>query len=609
MAIELYISPEGNDLNVGTIEAPLQTLNGARDRIRSMQKHWQNGDINVYLRGGVYHLGETVCFEAQDGGANGFDVRYKAYQDEQAVISGGIEIQNWQPWEGHPGVYQAVFHSNKKLRQLYVNGRRAFMAKGPVFRFAQISTFFGAQKIAGSENWAYLPGTAYKGIQVPKGFLPVSERGEDVELCGKAGFGFHQISLSEIRDAGDSNIALFSQPAGAIAQSVPTEWGCGLFSNVPELNAVGEYYFQNALEFISKPGEFYFDRRAGYIYYYPYPNEDLSTAQVVAPICEELIKIKGADKTNRVCALSFEGLCFECDAWQLMNLFGSYADTAAQSICMYQYFAPHRAMHDSEYAILRTQGAMIQVDHAEFVEFKNNIFRHSGAIALALGNDVKHSIVDNNIFFDIASAAVNVGDARHVYINESDPTQGLCEHIVIQNNKLKCISVLSLQAPAVAVIYGRYIDILHNYIENTAYTGISMGWGWVNYSSGCCSKPSVSLAHNRICGNVLTNICTKMHDGAAIYILAEQPHSSITDNIISSVGGFSASSAVYLDQGSAYFEVKNNTYLGESGIWLWVWGKEARVHDCSFAGNQATKILPGVEDAMADTEYHNVKQI
>ncbi|HAM68774.1 MAG TPA: hypothetical protein DCP68_04080, partial [Ruminococcus sp.] len=50
---ELYVSPDGSDGNAGTIDAPLQTLAGARDAVRGLSGS-MNGDIIVYLRGGVY---------------------------------------------------------------------------------------------------------------------------------------------------------------------------------------------------------------------------------------------------------------------------------------------------------------------------------------------------------------------------------------------------------------------------------------------------------------------------------------------------------------------------------------------------------------------------
>ena len=44
-AMELYISPEGNDQNTGTIEQPFATLTAARNAVRSMDQ--ANRDITV----------------------------------------------------------------------------------------------------------------------------------------------------------------------------------------------------------------------------------------------------------------------------------------------------------------------------------------------------------------------------------------------------------------------------------------------------------------------------------------------------------------------------------------------------------------------------------
>lgn len=353
------------------------------------------------------------------------------------------------------------------------------------------------------------------------------------------------------------------------------------------------------------PGEFYYDRMAGVVYYYPLPNESMDTAKVIAPNSEGLIRIAGNSRSDRVSNISFNGLTFAYSHWSMMKIEDSYADTASQAVSMYTYYAPGQSMHESHYRILRTQGAAIQVDNAENIIYENNVIRHTGAIGIAFGNDVCFSRIDRNVIRDTGSAAISIGDARHAYIDDGDfpvGVEGLCEHISIHKNIMKDLAFQSLQAPGITMIYGRHIDITANYMENTSYTGISLGWGWVNCSSRKCNTPSHSLGYNRVCDNVLVNICNTMHDGAAIYTLAEQPHSEIAGNIVSGVGGFSDSSAVYLDQGSAYFDVHDNTYLGRGGGWLWIWGEEADVNHCHLYHNAATHRIDSSSEGKTDVE-------
>jgi hypothetical protein len=73
----LFVAPWGSDTNPGTEAAPFQTLERARDSVRALAAG-MTGDIVVYLRGGSYALANTVVFEAQDSGTNGFQVVYAA---------------------------------------------------------------------------------------------------------------------------------------------------------------------------------------------------------------------------------------------------------------------------------------------------------------------------------------------------------------------------------------------------------------------------------------------------------------------------------------------------------------------------------------------------
>ncbi|MBP0986993.1 MAG: carbohydrate-binding protein, partial [Oscillospiraceae bacterium] len=64
---ELFVSPDGDDSNAGTIDAPLKTLAGARDAVRKINGS-VSGDIVVNFRGGTYRQTEPVKFDTKDSG-------------------------------------------------------------------------------------------------------------------------------------------------------------------------------------------------------------------------------------------------------------------------------------------------------------------------------------------------------------------------------------------------------------------------------------------------------------------------------------------------------------------------------------------------------------
>ena len=55
---DLVVSPDGSDTNKGTLENPLKTLNGAKEKLKSL-KGTTNEAVTVWFRSGTYLLAEA----------------------------------------------------------------------------------------------------------------------------------------------------------------------------------------------------------------------------------------------------------------------------------------------------------------------------------------------------------------------------------------------------------------------------------------------------------------------------------------------------------------------------------------------------------------------
>ena len=90
----IYVATDGNDANEGTIDSPLATLFGARDKIREIKKTsgLPEGGIKVYVRGGLYTLEESFVLTEEDSGTEFSPIVYQEYPGEKVEITGGVYI-------------------------------------------------------------------------------------------------------------------------------------------------------------------------------------------------------------------------------------------------------------------------------------------------------------------------------------------------------------------------------------------------------------------------------------------------------------------------------------------------------------------------------------
>jgi hypothetical protein len=188
---EIYVSPAGADSNPGTKEMPFQTLVRARDEARSL-KSKVNGDIVVFLRAGTYCVTEPLVFGVGDSGVDGHSVEYRAFDHETPVISGGVTVTNWVL--DHGKIFKANLNWDRKLRGLYVNGKRATMTQADFKGQGAWGEFI----VNGTEPWAETPGKTLDGIQFDSSQMPRFSQPEDVELLQHRVWNFLVMGVRDI---------------------------------------------------------------------------------------------------------------------------------------------------------------------------------------------------------------------------------------------------------------------------------------------------------------------------------------------------------------------------------------------------------------------------
>ena len=135
-ATKLYVAPAGDDAAPGTIDEPLATMFGARNRLRKLRYDGEvNGAAEINLRQGAHVLSEPLQLTAGDSGSSGAPVVYRSYPGEQATITSGRRITNWQPHTD--GIFVAdipdVRNGLWSFKQLFCGGKRMIRSRRPKY--------------------------------------------------------------------------------------------------------------------------------------------------------------------------------------------------------------------------------------------------------------------------------------------------------------------------------------------------------------------------------------------------------------------------------------------------------------------------------------------
>jgi hypothetical protein len=316
-----FVSPTGDDANPGTSALPFKTLGRARDAVRAINTG-MTGDVVVDIAPGDYYVDSTVDFDNQDSGTSGHRVIYQVTPGAQpgsARFIGGSKVTSgWSlvsrtgadadlPASAGGQVYRTLVGTGVNFNTLYVNGSRATMARTPNLsqsgRFPAARTSYLRSAGGSVSSLVYTAGdldaTALAGL------TNAQARGElDAQVYEWDGGTWDW--MTDTIPIGNINTTSRALQFKAVAGH-------------PELNRAryptgsgARYFLQGNLGFLDQPGEYYFNKTTGYLYYYPAAGSGpIGSQDIVIPTLDKIIDIKGSSRTNQVQNLTFDGLSFE----------------------------------------------------------------------------------------------------------------------------------------------------------------------------------------------------------------------------------------------------------------------------------------------------------
>ena len=441
---ELYVSASGNDSNQGTKDKPFKTIERAKEEVRKINKK-MTGDIVVNLLG-EFFIDETLTFDAEDSGSNGFDVIYRG--DGSTVVHGGEKISGWEKVD-NTAFYRARLTSDKPFRQFYINENRGIKSRSKWFYFAKDTYDDENVKMKNAND-----GFILNGSDFPQMF----SRPEEIEFVWLPSWKNVRITAEK----------MVKNEEGDIVVTFPQPYYDATFAD-PSPTVKTPYYLENAVEFFDEPGEWYFDKETQYLYYYPMEYEDMSVADCYVPRTEFLIDVNGT-KENPVNNIVFDGIDFKYGAWEEPTKCG-FSTVQADCLVSPDYVDPLDTSGGYPKKIVPAQ---IQINNSKNVDIRNCTFKHLGSNAVSVSRGSSYCKIDGNVFDDISGTAVTVSDWN---LTQSSPIEDYARNITISNNLIRR-SAVEYMTPLITAYHANKTLITNNDILDAPYTGISVGWGW-----------------------------------------------------------------------------------------------------------------------------------
>jgi hypothetical protein len=229
----------------------------------------------VHVRAGHYYLTDAFTLGAADSGELGAPVVWKAFEGEEAVLSGAAPLEGWSLWKGE--IYRAPLGKWAKIkggmRQLLLDGERQTLARYPNADLSQPAS--GGWAFADGKSWpmyADIPGEDKRSLEVLPGDLRVWAKPAQVEIVVFPRYNWwnSRARVGEV-DSTNRKVTLTSDCSYAIRKG-------------------DRYFFQNALEELDSPGEWVADLEEGMLYFWPPAGKKASDATVV--VSQSLVRME-----------------------------------------------------------------------------------------------------------------------------------------------------------------------------------------------------------------------------------------------------------------------------------------------------------------------------
>lgn len=434
----LYVAPGGSDNNPGSKDKPVATLHAARDLAREFAGKFP---VVVHVADGTYYLESPLIFDPKQSGSSTAPVVFRAINEGRAIVSGGMLLQlQWQPYRD--GIFQAEVEPGISMDQLFVNGRRMWMARYPDFDPGKTTA-------------------AYQGFSPDAFSIERASRWKDPE----GGF-IH--AMHSARWGGYHYLITGKNPDGSVAYE-------GGWQNNRQMGMHPDFRMvENIFEELDAPGEWFHDKKQNRLYFYPPEGVNLETAQVEAVRLPHLVEIQGTAE-NPVSWVSLEGFVFRHSARTFMD--------------------NREPLLRSDWTIYR--GGAVFISGARNISILDCEFDQAGGNAIFVDRHARHILIRGCHIHDVgANGVAFVGDpgavrnplfeyAQTQDLTALDPTPGpqtedYPADSTVEDCLIHGVGRVERQAAGVQISMAARITLRNSSIYDSSRAGINIGdgtWG------------------------------------------------------------------------------------------------------------------------------------
>jgi len=564
---EVYVSPTGSDTNPGTAAAPVQTIGKAQALVRALNQN-MTGDVKVVLEDGFYRMTSPLTLTAADSGTNGHNVIWTADTGARPVLAGSAQITGWQRMSANSPIWVAQAPAGLQTRQLYINGTRATRATGSL-----------PNSLSGQDSTGYSGGgSAMAAWRNPSGAKP------QLEFVYRGGLG----AWTEPR----CPVASFSGAAVVMAQPCWTNSTAraGSFPDGRAYNLVGRSSIteqptsvENAFQFLgaNTPGQWFLDQGDSKLYYVPRSGETMGTADVEAPVLQNLVT-GGGTASAPLHNVVFSGIQFSYATWLgpqfhtqgtsdgFSEIQANYQVTgakgaASQGLC---HVPPSSyKLGACPYGAWTQIPGNVSLTYDQNIQFTGDAFVHLGAAGLALGDGSQNDVVKGDVVTDVSGNGIELGNVDMPTASGASQTSGNS----VTDNHVFDVPVEFRGGVGIDSGYTAHDSVSHNQVDHTPYTAISQGWGgWPDKEK---EAPQANFSHdNAISNNLIFDHMSVLNDGGAIYTqgitgssLANGEH--VSGNDIHDQAG--SGHVIYTDNGCTFETITGNAVYNDPNAQAW----------------------------------------